>query len=1210
MRIDMRRWPGAVAAVGTLAAVASCSSDMRPTAGAPSEGSAATAVAARSTQAAQRIAELRARFVLAAPSPTIVALQGHVNEAEPRAVLGPGVVSSFEADGDAVRAGVPEQEKRGVRTASVSLPLRASGAVRLLDDVSHVAITFALRGTNDVPVATTAEGIALYAGGFGGHDVVHRVHAGGTEDFVVFESRPEREELVYDVDVSRVPGIRLVSHTFELVDADGTPVLRVAPPYVVGADGARSAAELAVDGCNVDRDPRAPWGRTVTPPGARTCVLRVGWTGASYPAVVDPSWVATGSMATARNNHTATLLGSGKVLVAGGDVATNTGTTSAELYDPGSGTFAATGSMSHARYTQTATLLVSGTLSGYVLVAGGWIQGRVAELYNPTTGLFQLAGFTVAVRLGHTATLLGSGLVLLAGGDGAGGAELYDPTAQTFKATAGLMTAVRSFHTATSLGSGKVLMAGGTNGGGNTAELFDPGSGTFAVTGSMSIPRYSHTAAALPSGLVLIAGGENTAAAAATASAELYDPNGGSFFVTGSMSAARVGLTATLVIGGKVLVAGGSNGTGLPAAAELYDPTAGSFSLTGPMNQPRAFHTATLLGSGKVLAAAGTNSMGGYLTSAEIFELLVGGACPNGNSDCGNGQCSDGFCCDQPCTGPCDVCAKSLGATADGTCTPLPAGSMGSPACGNGAVCDGQSGTCPNCTSDAGCIATDYCSASGTCTPQKPQGAGCNQAAGADCKVAGCHDCASGFCSDGVCCNSACNAAPCQVCAAALGASVDGTCGTAAVGIEHGSCQAPAACNGVSTSCASTCASDADCAAADYCSSGGACLPRKAQAVACNDAAAADCKVQGCRVCATNHCADGFCCDTACGLCGSCSFPQAGTCEPKPKGQAAVPAGACGAYLCNGTATSCPTSCSAGTDCITGSFCSNSACVGQAANGKPCMQGTDCASGFCAPDGVCCDAPCNGQCEACGEPGSVGSCTTVSGSPRTGHTPCTGNGACVGVCNGGNPTACAYPGNAMSCGPAASCTGDVSQPAGACDGTGSCATPASRNCTPYTCDSASGQCKQTCTSSADCAQGAVCDTGTSKCATATATCSDPFTAMAPDGTLTSCEPYRCKNGACATSCMVDADCAGTDTCVKGACVAASSASGSSGSNGAGGSGAGMPGAKGGCGCRTATTDGAASELALSLAACLLVATRRRSSLAKARAGGDNPPRPA
>lgn len=81
----------------------------------------------------------------------------------------------------------------------------------------------------------------------------------------------------------------------------------------------------------------------------------------------DANWTPTGSMAIDRYFHTATLLPSGKVLVAGG-FSLHVGTLrSAELYDPATGTWTATGDMTTVRAAPTATLLPSGK----VLVAGG-----------------------------------------------------------------------------------------------------------------------------------------------------------------------------------------------------------------------------------------------------------------------------------------------------------------------------------------------------------------------------------------------------------------------------------------------------------------------------------------------------------------------------------------------------------------------------------------------------------------------------------------------------------------------------------------------------------------------------------------------------------------------------------------------------------------------------------------------------------------------
>jgi Galactose oxidase, central domain/Bacterial Ig-like domain (group 2) len=158
-------------------------------------------------------------------------------------------------------------------------------------------------------------------------------------------------------------------------------------------------------------------------------------TSASAPVaeaeVYDPetgTFTMTGAMATAREQHTATLLGDGRVLVVGGTTSTGTGdlhpTATVEVYDPSAGSFSVTGSMAEARTLHTATLL----LSGKVLVAGGGDENSTAEVYDPATGSFSITGGMEIGRSGHTATLLPNGSVLVAGGGifaGLASAELY-----------------------------------------------------------------------------------------------------------------------------------------------------------------------------------------------------------------------------------------------------------------------------------------------------------------------------------------------------------------------------------------------------------------------------------------------------------------------------------------------------------------------------------------------------------------------------------------------------------------------------------------------------------------------------------------------------------------------------------------------------------------------------------------------------------------
>jgi N-acetylneuraminic acid mutarotase len=143
------------------------------------------------------------------------------------------------------------------------------------------------------------------------------------------------------------------------------------------------------------------------------------------------TWSATDSLKTAREIHTATLLQSGKVLVAGGYNSSFQTLASAELYNPSSGTWSTTGNLNTSRVSHTATLLQSGK----VLVAGGetsspYLHGITsAELYNPSTGTWSATGSLNYDRFNFTATLLNNGQVLAAAGIDAGGAmaELYTP---------------------------------------------------------------------------------------------------------------------------------------------------------------------------------------------------------------------------------------------------------------------------------------------------------------------------------------------------------------------------------------------------------------------------------------------------------------------------------------------------------------------------------------------------------------------------------------------------------------------------------------------------------------------------------------------------------------------------------------------------------------------------------------------------------------
>jgi hypothetical protein len=115
---------------------------------------------------------------------------------------------------------------------------------------------------------------------------------------------------------------------------------------------------------------------------------------------------STANMGIPRSGHTATVLANVKVLIAGGIESgsqpfSGVATAKAEIYDPGTGSFSPTSNMTAARAGHTATLLAT----GLVLIAGG-SDLPTAELYDPATGTFSRTGDMGQARGSHIATLL------------------------------------------------------------------------------------------------------------------------------------------------------------------------------------------------------------------------------------------------------------------------------------------------------------------------------------------------------------------------------------------------------------------------------------------------------------------------------------------------------------------------------------------------------------------------------------------------------------------------------------------------------------------------------------------------------------------------------------------------------------------------------------------------------------------------------------
>jgi len=190
---------------------------------------------------------------------------------------------------------------------------------------------------------------------------------------------------------------------------------------------------------------------------------------------------------------------------------------------------------------------------------------------------------------------------------------------------------------------GDVLVAGGMGSTGvvpnKTAELFNPATKTFALTGALPSPVAAATAVSFATGPLahrtLVPGGLTgkmtltakgfSYVSTTLATAEDYQDSTGLFRATGRMVTPRYLYTATLLQNGKVLVAGGLTGLTPTAKAELYDPATQKFTATGAMATARAMHAAALLNDGTVLIVGGiADNNGDTVASAEIYNPSTG----------------------------------------------------------------------------------------------------------------------------------------------------------------------------------------------------------------------------------------------------------------------------------------------------------------------------------------------------------------------------------------------------------------------------------------------------------------------------------------------------------------------------------------------------------------------------------------------------------
>lgn len=893
-----------------------------------------------------------------APAPGVASSGWSAPAAALRSRFGPaaptrGPAARFVAEGSHFRPVIAGDDPTRAGAARVLLPAHADGALSVEDRASGLALEVGLEGAERAPVSF-ADGLAVYRGAE--RDVVLRADSWGVEDFVAIAARPAAPELGYRLKLRGVAGLRLVERSLELLDASGSPRLRVDPPWVIDAAGERHPAELGVEGCAVDTSPAAPFDRPVTAPGAESCRVVVKWADdLAYPLLVDPTWTTTAGHG-GDLDHASAVLSNGTVLLASGG--------SSYLWN---GTWATSGAMKAMRFDATATLLGDGR----VLVTGGGAAS--AEIYDPTSGTWAFTGSMSVSRQRHRAVRLSDGSVLVTGGDASGSTERW---VNGSFSSAGSLGKNRLGHTATLLADGRVLVVGGVDNVANdlSTRIFSLGSGWSAGPSSKSL-RQNHVAARLGDGRVLVAGGEDIPnAPGAIADVELYDPSTNAFTVGQPMPAPmRMSVAVPFGLGSKVYVIGGrGGGAGGAASTWVFDVLGGSWSDGGTLQRTRFRHTAELRPNGQLLVIGGYD--GAETLPPSEYQCVDYGCACSTSTPCLVGSCVDGVCCKTACSGACQACsAAKKGSGQNGDCGPVADGSDPDDDCALQAA--SSCGTIGTCNGAGACrlyAAGTECAGASCSTPTVSTPASSCDGNGA-CVAAAPVSCDPGYACVGTSCKTSCtSASDCQsgwVCKS-------GQCKKKANGEA---CSAGAECS--SGFCVDTVCCDQDCTgqceACNQTGTPGLCVPVSGAPVgkpACGGTGpcAGSCSGTNPDACTfpTTACGDGKACSN-----GECVQTQAVCVDNDTASQS--PSGAktpCQPYRCDPATGTCRTSCSKAAECTLGNVCVG----GQCTTGAGGVGGSDAGAGGAtggAGTGAGAVAPAAGDDGGCG-------CRTPRGAGR------------------------------------------------------------------------------------------------------------------------------------------------------------------------------------------------------------------------------------
>jgi N-acetylneuraminic acid mutarotase len=353
-----------------------------------------------------------------------------------------------------------------------------------------------------------------------------------------------------------------------------------------------------------------------------------------------------------RFSHDATLLDDGRVLVSGGwtGVANNNEifpypVVFSQIYDPETDTWTTTNRIEPEDYEELSFLIYSPAAR---LPDGRIVSVALSEesqsrnpddvtsaiaIFDPETDEWIHLSDIPSNRIFTDIIALEDGRIIVVGGldlkamssslatiEPADLVESYNTDTGEWQ-TRGPMNEPAMEHSLVLLDDGRVMVVGGFNEsdkmhGTDRAEIFDPGTTDWTLTGSTNVSRMFPVAITLSDGRALVTGSavSHSPVPNNSPNSETYDHDTGEWTATGPMSVRRFGHTLTLLSDGRVLAAGGEDPMGddylLYSSTEIFDPDTNTWSAGPDLSQPRSSHSATLMPDGSVLLAGGISQQG------------------------------------------------------------------------------------------------------------------------------------------------------------------------------------------------------------------------------------------------------------------------------------------------------------------------------------------------------------------------------------------------------------------------------------------------------------------------------------------------------------------------------------------------------------------------------------------------------------------------